>query len=268
MTTGLWRSTPTAFSLQVAELRRLLVEPARLNQLGEGKGERLLLLREEERHYLRRVLRLRSGDAVAVVDGAGGLWTASLLGSDQLEIPAGQNLSQRAAAPEPQLGVAAVLMRRGMEDWLRMGCELGLDLFQPLTSDRRVAQAEHRPQRWSVILREAVEQCERLWSPHLADLHALDAWCPEEGARVGFAVTREVTVPLAEDWLKGCGDEEGPIWIVIGPEGGWTDRERQLANQRGWQPVSLGGSILRSSTAAVRAAVTLVSWRSRQSLSS
>ena len=268
MTTGRWRSTPTAFSLLVAELRRLLVEPARLDRLGEGEGACLLPLLPEERHYLRRVLRLRPGDAVAVVDGAGGVWTASLLGSDQLELSAEQNLSQREPAPQPPLGVAAVLMRRGMEDWLRMGCELGLDRFQPLTSDRRVAQADHRPQRWNVILREAVEQCERLWSPHLADLHALDAWCPEEGARVGFAVTREATVPLADDWLMGCSDEAGPIWIVIGPEGGWSDRERQLADQRGWQPVSLGDSILRSSTAAVRAAVTLVSWRSRRSLSS
>ncbi|WP_028952113.1 16S rRNA (uracil(1498)-N(3))-methyltransferase [Synechococcus sp. CC9616] len=245
----------------MAELRRLLVDPARLDRLADG--ERQLQLLPDESHYLRRVLRLRSGDAVAVVDGTGGCWTACLLGSDQLEIPAGQNLSQRVPAPEPPLGVAAVLMRRGMEDWLRMGCELGVDRFQPLTSDRRVVQADHRPQRWSVILREAVEQCERLWSPQLADLNSLDAWCPETEALVGFAVTREETVPCAEDWLMGCADRARPIWIVIGPEGGWSERERQLADQRGWQPVRLGDSILRSSTAAVRAAVTLVSWRSR-----
>lgn len=250
----------------MAELRRLLVDPARLDRLADG--DRQLPLLPDEAHYLRRVLRLRSGDSVAVVDGLGGLWRACLLGSDQLEIPAGQNLSQRAIAPDPQLGVAAVLMRRGMEDWLRMGCELGLDQFQPLTSDRRVAQADHRPQRWRVILREAVEQCERLWRPELADLNSLDLWCPEEGALVAFAVTREDSVPRAEDWLTRCADGARSIWIVIGPEGGWTDRERQLADQRGWHPVRLGDTILRSSTAAVRAAVTLVSWRSRRPVSS
>ena len=66
----------------MAELRRLLVDPARLDRLADG--ERQLQLLPDESHYLRRVLRLRSGDAVAVVDGTGGCWTACLLGSDQL----------------------------------------------------------------------------------------------------------------------------------------------------------------------------------------
>ena len=260
--TGRWKTIRTVFFLPVAELRRLLVDPARLDRLADG--DRQLPLLPDETHYLRRVLRLRSGDPVAVVDGVGGLWTASLLGGDHLEIPAEQDLNHRQAPPRPALGLAVVLMRRGTEEWLRMGCELGLDRFQPLTSERRVAQADHRPQRWAVILREAVEQCERLWSPELADLKSLDDWCPDPEARVAFAVTREPSAPHAEEWLKRAADHSRPIWIVIGPEGGWTDRERQLADQRGWQPVSFGASILRSSTAAVHAAVTLASWRSRR----
>ena len=54
------------------------------------------------------------------------------------------------------------LVRRGMDDVMRMACELGVDHVQPLQADRSVPQAEHRPERWGVILQEAVEQSERL----------------------------------------------------------------------------------------------------------
>ena len=67
MRTGRWRTIQTAFSRRVAELRRLLIEPERLAALSDRN--RVLILRENERHYLRRVLRLRVDDPMAVIDG-------------------------------------------------------------------------------------------------------------------------------------------------------------------------------------------------------
>jgi len=51
--------------------------------------------------------------------------------------------------------------------------------------------------------------------------------------------------------------------MVVGPEGGWDEQELTRFNERSWQPVHLGNSILQSSTAAVRSAVELVKWRER-----
>ena len=70
----------------MAELRRLLIAPDRLNAL-DGASQ-TLVLDSTEQHYLRRVLRCRVGDEVAVVDGVGSLWTALLTAGDALTLPA------------------------------------------------------------------------------------------------------------------------------------------------------------------------------------
>ena len=67
------------------------------------------------------------------------------------------NLLKRSEAL-PQLGLAMALVRRGMDDVMRMTCELGLDHVQPIQADRSVPQAEHRPERWGVILQRLLSR--------------------------------------------------------------------------------------------------------------
>ena len=69
-------------------------------------------------------------------------------------------------------------------------------------------------------------------------------------------------LPSLGDWLPQQRDPS--VWMVVGPEGGWDERELTRFSERCWQPVHLGDSILRSSTAAVRSAVELVQWRERR----
>lgn len=260
MRTGPWRTIQTACSQRVAELRRLLIEPERLGAL--SSRNRVLTLREHERHYLRRVLRLKVGDPVAVIDGCGHLWSA------RLDVDAALILDTAPSAPaesEPrprqQLGLAVALVRRGMDDLLRMACELGVDRFQPLQTARCTPQAEHRPDRWASILREAAEQCERLWQPTLHPLRTLQDWSPAPPSQLAVAVTRCDQVQELSLWLEHAAAPDQDLWLVIGPEGGWTADEQTLFGQRHWQPVGLAPTILRSSTAGVCAAVKLSSWR-------
>ena len=152
------------------------------------------------------------------------------------------------------------LIRRGFEDALRMACELGVDEIQPLQADRSIPQAEHRPERWATILHEAVEQCERLWLPTLHKACSLDQWPGSEGP-VAVAVTRRSDTPALSAWLKSTPASDGMVWVLVGPEGGWSDAEHELIVSRGWQAVHLGSLILRSSTAAVHSSVELVQWR-------
>ena len=91
----------------------------------------------------------------------------------------------------------------------------------------------------------------------------LPAWDPGSEAQVAFAVTRRSGIPSDEHWLRATAVDHRATWLVIGPEGGWTDTEIELALDQGWQPVTLGDQILRSSTASVTAAVSLVRWRER-----
>ncbi|RNC93247.1 MAG: 16S rRNA (uracil(1498)-N(3))-methyltransferase [Synechococcus sp. YX04-3] len=242
----------------MAERRRLLIAPQRLAAV--ETGDPTVPLERSEQHYLRRVLRCRVGDTIDVVDGCGSLWQAQLISADALRVsvPADQIEPVRV----PRLGLGLSLIRRGFEDALRMACELGVDEIQPLRADRSTPQAEHRPERWATILQEAVEQCERLWLPTLRPACKLAQW-PNSSDPVAVGVTRRADTPALRDWLNQTTNCNSMVWLLVGPEGGWSNAEEQLSITREWQPVHLGSSILRSSTAAVRGSVELVQWRDR-----
>jgi 16S rRNA (uracil1498-N3)-methyltransferase len=244
----------------VRELRRLLIPPHRL--VGTGLE---LPLEAEELHYLRRVLRLREGDRFALVDGAGHLWSATLAGGTLavLDQPVDGPL-QVEARPSLPLELAVALPKRDGELVLRMACELGFDRLTPLKAERSVP-GPFNSERCQLILREAVEQCERLWSPELGALQPAETCLGQPPVGLGLlATTRREELPLLAAVLEQTGLPprlgQGVV-MAIGPEGGWSSAEEELAISQGWIPVSLGPTILRSSTAAVAAAALLSHWR-------
>jgi 16S rRNA (uracil1498-N3)-methyltransferase len=267
------------------ELRRLLIDPQRL-ELAEGE----LRLEAAEVHYLLRVLRLRPGDRLALVDGAGRLWTAGLAlaehlaeplvgrrGRAQGEQPLVARLEQPLARPlqwqpqpQPSLALAVAMPRRDGDVLLRMACELGIDLFLPLVAARSVAGEGLARERAAAILREACEQSERLWQPRVELPQQASQLLAIPAAGLGLlATTRQAGLQSLDQALNhwqaaSSGDpfRSGDlVMLAIGPEGGWTGEEEELALAAGWQAVSLGASILRVSTAAVAAAALLSRWR-------
>lgn len=244
------------------ELRRLLIDPTRLDGARHGGGR--LPLQPAERHYLARVLRLRPGDPVALVDGAGGLWQAVLADGDGLEL--GAAVQPCTAAPSPALTLALGLPRREVELVWRMATELGIDRLQPLQAQRSSAERQPPQERWQAVLREACEQCERLWLPQLEPLVQAATWLgnPGPGLRL-LATTRRPGLPQLEQRLAHADVEPtDAVLLAVGPEGGWSPSEEELAIAAGWQPLSLGETILRSPTAAVAAASRLCAWRQRR----
>jgi 16S rRNA (uracil1498-N3)-methyltransferase len=261
----------------------LLVAPERL----AACAGRLALLADES-HYLRRVLRLRGGEQLALLDGRGRLWTARLelarppagagrgreaqLGAVAvLEQPLSQPLQCQPAA-SPALELAVAMPRLDGDALLRMACELGIDRFTPLLAARSVAMERPRPGRQQAIVREAVEQCERLWQPQLAleqeALHCFSTCLapPDAGNAAELrllATTRREGLPSLEDLSVQPVRPLQWIRMAIGPEGGWTPDEERQAEEAGWRPVSLGDTILRTSTAAVLAAGWMAARRRR-----
>ena len=248
------------------ELRRLLIGPDRLSAAGDGS----LPLTPEESRYLERVLRFRPGDRFAVVDGAGGLWSARLRDDRkaQLEQPSSAPLEQQAR-PQPQLVLAAAVVKRDFEVVVRMAVELGVDRLIPLVCERTAVQGQLRPDRWRSIAAEAAEQCERLWQPKieapmaLADLLALDQpetlnlWASARGEERGDLGA------LLDQISPEPGAAPSVIRLACGPEGGWSEAEEQQALEQGWRAVELGPRILRSSTACVAGLSALSFWRAR-----
>jgi 16S rRNA (uracil1498-N3)-methyltransferase len=248
------------------ELRRLLIGPQRLVDAGNGPLE----LRAEERHYLLRVLRCRDGAQLAVVDGEGHLWSARLQGDGwlQLEQPLAEPLAS-APPPHPELELALALPKKEVELVWRMATELGADRLVPLLAERSVRQGTPPPERWTAVLREASEQCERLWLPRLESPQSAGPWLAEPPRGLGLlATTRRQGLPLPQqllaEVLKGLPPSVPAsvrISLAIGPEGGWSEEEERLAEAAGWRPVSLAPTILRTGTAAVAGVAQLAAWR-------
>ena len=246
------------------ERRRLLIEPQRLAPLRERGGS--LPLEDGELHYLVRVLRRRPGDAVALIDGCGGLWGARLGGGPWLEKVRLEVQEGLPPAGTPTLTLALALPRQEVELVWRMATELGIDRLQPLRSERCQVQGRAPLERWRTVVREATEQCERLWLPPLAEVSEASPWLQHPRADLAlFATTRHRDLPSLEQVLAQQGGLRrrggSEVTLAIGPEGGWSPSEEEGASGAGWLPISLGETILRSATAAVAGVSRLCAWR-------
>lgn len=200
-------------------------------------------LSRADRHHLERVLRLATGDALTVGDGAG-RWRPCRFGP-RLE-PTGPVAS--VPAPEPALTVGFALVKGARPDLVvQKLTELGIDRIIAFRADRSVvrwdeAQAARAVQRWRRVARASVMQCRRLWLPSIDEVSDFD------GLDLAGTV---MAVP------NGRALAAGENAVLIGPEGGWTDREL-LA---GPPHVGLGPHVMRSETAAIAAGALLAARR-------
>ncbi len=238
-------------------MRRLYAPDA---GLGPGAGLRLDAARS---HRLRNVLRLRPGDGLAVFDGGGGEWAATVaeVAAEGVVLRVGEPLE---ALPEPPVAVTLVCaFPRGQRgDWIvEKATELGVAAITPLASDRAVLQpGEGRIERWRRIAIEAAEQCGR------ASLPAFGEEPPDGALRLLADPGAPRTVAEA---LADASPAPAAVAIYVGPEGGWTPGERERLIGEGARPVSLGPRRLRVETAAlVTLAQTLSALEARSSRSS
>ncbi len=248
----------------MAELRRLLIDEQRLKR---GIGlERIFTLSPKEVHYLKHVLRLHRGDVIAVVDGAGHSWEATVKGGGAIRLSSSLDFPiSEQSRPNTLIGLAVVVPKRGFDEFLRMSCEIGVDIIQPLGSERSVVRTigNGKKLRWESIIREAVEQSERLWTPELREIVNVKDWLRKKSSKSAFSfASTRLKCPIDfQSWLLGLNQDINQIWVAIGPEGGWTSTEESFAKEAGCIQVQLGDSIMRTSTAAVAATQLMVTSR-------
>ncbi|MGI9596123.1 MAG: RsmE family RNA methyltransferase [Acidimicrobiales bacterium] len=217
-------------------------------------------LAPDDRHHLARSLRLRPGAALTVSDGAG-RWRATRFGPD-LE-PDGEIVDE--VRPQPELTIAFALVKGDRSDLVvQKLTELGIDRMVPLTSERSVVRwnadrAAKNLDRHGRIAREAAMQSRNPWLPTIEPLTELDAFLLATPTTVLADPAGEPPAAhLAAAGSSLAGHSEAGWSVAIGPEGGFSPTELD-----GRTKVALPGRILRTETAAITAAVLLVTGRGR-----
>jgi 16S rRNA (uracil1498-N3)-methyltransferase len=138
--------------------------------------------------------------------------------------------------------------------------ELGVERVLPLEAERSgkglLEASRKRAGRWARIARESSQQARRLRAPEIRPAVRFER-CLAEEADYRYFLEETAAPPLLRA-LPACRASTSSAALLTGPEGGWTDAERQLAAAAGWQPVSLGPQVLRAETAAAAAIAVLV----------
>ena len=210
----------------------------------------------EEAAHASRVLRLESGNEVFLIDGAGCFFKAQLT-----LVTKGRclyDIVERLPQEKTWNGRIAVAMAPtkviDRVEWtLEKATEIGIDEFSLLNcafSERRNVKLE----RLDKIVVAAVKQSRKAWKPLLNDLQPFEDFVnrPRKGAKYIAHCYAEIDKKdLYGELLQLNGDEE--VTILIGPEGDFSIDEVRLAMSKGYVPVSLGQSRLRTETAALAA---------------
>jgi 16S rRNA (uracil1498-N3)-methyltransferase len=203
------------------------------------------VVRPDDRHHLERVVRLRVGDPLSVTDGAGA-WRWCRFGPE-LTI---DGEIECVAFPTSPITIAFALVKgQKPELVVQKLTELGVDEIIPFVADRSVVRwDEERSRRNTDRLRriaaEASMQSRRVWLPMVREITTFDSLMAEGG----FVIAdRDGELPSAKTSS-----------VMIGPEGGWSDSERERFSE----VVRLGSGVLRAETAAFAAASIMSALRS------
>ncbi|WP_373542560.1 16S rRNA (uracil(1498)-N(3))-methyltransferase [Chamaesiphon sp.] len=239
-------------------MQRITINPSQIH------GSHIAIDPAQDR-YLTRVLRLQPGDRFQAIDGTGKLYLCAIAASSaqpgaeiiEIGIPA----AQRDGGSFPLITLICALPKgNNFDDLVRACTELGVTTIYPAISDRTLLNpSPQKLQRWRKIAQEAAEQSERLTIstitepqtlatifaqlPTIEDsvqTHSARYLCEARGTHPHLLECLQSTIPTASD-----------IIIAIGPEGGWTQAEIELAIEYDFRLVSLGRQILRTITAPI-----------------
>lgn len=209
--------------------------------------------------HITRVLRLRENDVLTLFDGRGGEYGGRIAAfrKDSVLVDVQEH---RATERESSLDLtlAQGVSRSERMDWVvQKATELGVSRIVPVLTERSVVrlderQSERKLQHWRAITIAACEQCGRNRVPDVSSptaLHEMFRGMAPDATRVLLSPTGALPASALARSSK--------ITMLIGPEGGLSDKEEEAATAAGFQRVQLGPRILRTETAAIAALAVL-----------
>ncbi len=233
-------------------MQRITITPSQIH------GNHIALTAEQH-HYLTRVIRLQHGAQFQAIDGTGKLYLAEIIAeiSQQISTRTAQIIQTittlNRELSQPITLICALPKGNNFDDLVRACTELGVTTIFPAISDRTLLNpSPQKLQRWRKIAQEAAEQSERLVVPTIEEAQALKAIFDQlPTPTYKYLCEARGEHPHLLTSLQSTRLTDMSIIIAIGPEGGWTDAEIEMAIEHGFQLVSLGTRILRTITAPI-----------------
>jgi len=220
------------------------------------------------------VLRLDTGDELTLFNGAGPAFQARLteIGKKHAMAHLADALPDNRSEPPYRITLVQGIASNEKMDWLiEKAVELGISHIVPVAAARSVVRltgerAERRHAHWTALCRAACEQSGRNQVPTVATPLSFNEWLTQSEACAKTTANdiaqglcsegeplRLLLSPRA-DFRFGTLPDSAPkagVQLLIGPEGGWTEAEEDLARAAGWSSLSLGPRILRAETAGM-----------------
>lgn len=202
-------------------------------------------------HYLLTVMRAKPGDPVRLFDDQTGEWLATVSATSRRELVVDVNERLAPREPVPDLWLCFAPLKKGPIDWLaEKACELGAARLVPVVTRRTVVETP-KLDRLRATMIEAAEQCGRTALPELAETVKLPALLRDWPAERTLFFADELGGTPATEAMRA---RPGPAAILIGPEGGFDDAEREAIRAHPAAiGIGLGPRILRAETAAAAA---------------
>ncbi len=232
--------------------------------LQQMSTEDTITLPEKVAHQVRDVLHIRSGEQLVLLDNSGEEFVSEVTRTERKVVDV-RLVERRVGKRESPVRIVlcqGLLKSARFELILEKGTELGVSVFAPILCHRSTAGLEDagpaKIQRWQRIIQEATEQCGRSRLPTLVPIRAL------EQAINDVPHDALALIPWEEEHNQNLRDvlqahkQRKTVVLFIGPEGGLTSEEVELARQHGVQSVTLGQRILRAETAALAAVANVM----------
>lgn len=211
-------------------------------------------LDDDATHYVRSVLRLKQDQNIVLFNGQGGEYVGRFSEVSRKHVRVEiETYSQRDVESPLQVNLGMGISRGDRMDWaVQKAVELGVAKLTPLLTERCVTKLtdekkQQRLQHWQHIVQHAAEQSGRTRLPEMSDIIDISEWLSQQqGLRIFLD-------PYAEHSLADLQPENQRVTLLSGPEGGFSESERQLAKAVGFIPVRMGARILRTETAVLSA---------------
>lgn len=231
-------------------MNRFFVSPANV------KEKSIIIDSKEDLKHLSKVLRLKPGDEIEVSDGAEWEYRA-VLTEISPENAVADITDKQTFAREPDLAVTlfqGIPKQTKMDGIVQKSVELGVKKIVPVFMERTVAvdrgKTDKKVQRWQKIASESVKQCKRGMIPEVAEpadmKQAVGSLADFDLVVFPYENERDKTI---KDMLRELDKKPETAAVIIGPEGGFSDKEAEMIKETGAEAVSLGKTVLRTETA-------------------